>query len=355
MVTRKLLAFLGMLLLGALYFSACQNNVNTTLEDSIAPYLELQAIGEAQNATMVVNPGATHGLNSYFAFEIRNVKSNGLVHEGLTEGWCLEWNKPMSQNNDVHTGIEMYNTFGSSTWKPANYLMNIKNELHINDPELTYREIQVALWSLIEEPRFDLDQVLKNGEMPTRLMRNGQPNFNVEKVKEIVNRVRSEVSEFEYTPATSVIVFSNTGPDEQNGGTRTCGGETAWSDGDDFNTNGNGNWALYTSYEGNDKTVDLLAGSGRGNNGSGQTKIGTVTFSPENGKVRIKIDLNDAGAFQNKNENVKIQGYNTPPSGNPQIGQFEYKSDASGDSFEIVVDEYSYYAVHVDALACETL
>jgi len=213
----KITGLLGFFILGILFMGACQNNVNTPIEESIAPYLELQALDEASNATITVNRGETVGFDSYFAFDLSNIKADGIVREGLTEGWCLEWDKPIRQNNDVHHGIEMFNTFGSTTWKPANYLMNIKDELKAEDPALTYKEIQVALWTLIETPAFDLDQVLQNGDMPSRLMENGQPNFDVDKVKAINNRVRSEVAQFEYDSNSSYILFSNM-RDEQNGG-----------------------------------------------------------------------------------------------------------------------------------------
>ena len=222
----RILGIFTALFIGALYLGACQNNVNTTLEDSIAPYMELQSIEEASNTTVTVNRGDSRGLDSYFAFELNNIKKNSLISTGLKEGWCLEWDKPIRQNNDVHTEVQMFNTHGSKTWKPANYLMNIKSELQSEDPDLTYREIQVALWSLIETPKFDLDEVLSNDRMPQRLMRNGEPNFSVEKVKEIVNRVRSEVSDFEYKPGTPVIAFMKNDDDQQNVGTLLGG--TAW-------------------------------------------------------------------------------------------------------------------------------
>ena len=344
----RILGILTALFVGALYLGACQNNVNTTLEDSIAPYMELEAIQGASNATLTVNRGESRGLDSYFAFEVRNVKSNGMVREGLTEGWCLEWDKPMSQNNDVHTGIEMYNTFGSRSWKPANYLMNIKSELHSNDPELTYREIQVALWSLIEEPRFDLDQVLRDGDMPTRLMNNGQPNFSVEKVNEIVERVRSEVANFEYEPGTPVIVFSNTGSDEQNGGTVTCGGETAWAQGTEYSEEEG--WAMYVPYDDDGMSVPLIAGQ--------HYEIGTVSFSApdKDYMVTITIELNAQGGFQDTDENVKIQGYNgTPPNAPGGLGGFDYKWTVNPDetTLSIQVPQYEFYAVHVDAIKCD--
>jgi len=248
---KNIIGLMGFLILSVFYFGACQDNVNTSIEDSIAPYLELQAIAEASNATITVNQGEAKGLDSYFAFDMSNIQSGGIVREGLTEGWCLEWNKPIRQNNDVHNGIEMFNTFGSTTWKPANYLMNIKNELKAEDPSITYKEIQVALWTLIETPAFDLDKVLRSGDMPSRLMENGQPNFDVDKVKAINNRVRSEVSDFEYNSGSSYILFSNM-IDEQNGGivngctgfrTQTPGGWGSPAEGDNAGVYRDANFA----------------------------------------------------------------------------------------------------------------
>src|SRR6056297_1419449 len=219
----KISTFSILLLASALYFTACQDSVNPSLEESVAPYLELEAIEGASNTTVTVNRGAAHGLDSYFSLDLSNFETNGLIGEGVTEGWCLEWNKPIRQNNDVHDGVELFNTFGSDTWKAPNYLMNIKNELKASDPDLTYKEIQVALWSLIEEPAFNIDKVLQDGRMPSRLMTNGQPNFDVDKTKQIVNRVRNEVKEFTYEPGEPVLAFLNTGIDQQNGGVIVTG------------------------------------------------------------------------------------------------------------------------------------
>jgi hypothetical protein len=337
---------LGFVLFAVLFMSACQTDTSSSFEDSIEPYMELEAIDNTDNTIIKVSRGDTKGLDSYFAFDLNNIPDHGLVRTGITEGWCVEWNKAIAQNDDIHGGVKMYSTNGSTNWKPANYLMNIKDELQQQDSDITYREIQVALWSLIETPAFDLDKVLENGTMPSRMLLNGEPNFNVNKVKEIVSRVRSEVTNFDYGPNKQFIVFARTEDSQQNGGITTCSEETAWADGNRFNING-GNWATYTQYSGSKKTVTLFAG---------QTQdIGTVTFEPENGSVKITISLNEYGEFQDVEENVKIQDYSTAPSGNPQIGQFDHKfdADADGKTFSTTLPVNNYYAVHVDAKGCE--
>jgi hypothetical protein len=212
-----------MLLLIAVLATSCDNNLNNTdIEDTLAPYLELDAIEEASNTTLTIRRGTSDGLDSYFAFDVSNVGNNSIISEGLVEGWCLEWDKPIAQNNDRHDGVEAYSTFGSEKWKPVNYLMSIKDKLKREDPSLTYKEIQVAIWSLIDVPRFNVDEVLAAGRMPSRMMTNGQPNFSVPKVKDIVNRVRSNSDSYTYSESTPFMIFARTEDGSQNGGFVPC-------------------------------------------------------------------------------------------------------------------------------------
>lgn len=206
----------------AFIISACESNLNTDIEESLAPYMELESIEGAGNSSLTVSHGSSAGLDSYFAFDVDNVEAGGFISEGLVEGWCLEWDKAIASNGDRHDGVEAYSTFGSETWKPVNYLMSIKNQLKREDPSLTYREIQVAIWSLIDVPRFDVDEVLTSGRMPSRMMSDGEPNFSVSKVKEIVDRVRSNADSYTYSEKSPFMVFARTDDDSQNGGFVPC-------------------------------------------------------------------------------------------------------------------------------------
>lgn len=204
------------------YMAACDSSINTNIEETLAPYLELEAIDEASNTTLTIRKGNAAGLDSYFAFDVSNIRHNSIISEGLVEGWCLEWDKPIASNNDRHDGVEAYSTFGSQTWKPVNYLMSVKNQLKRADPSLTYKEIQVAIWSLIDVPRFNLDEVLASGRMPSRMMSNGAPNFSVTKVKEIVDHVRSNADDYTYSSKSPYLVFARTNDNSQNGGFVPC-------------------------------------------------------------------------------------------------------------------------------------
>jgi len=112
--------------------------------------------------------------------------------------------------------------------------------------------------------------------------------------------------------------------------------ETAWAAGPRYVEQGN--WATYTPYVAN-STVDVFAGQ--------NYLIGTATFSEVvDGKVTITLISLNGGRLQEVAESVKIQGFETPPSGNPAPGQFNtYK----GNETSITVDAYPYYGIHLDA------
>lgn len=120
-------------------------------------------------------------------------------------------------------------------------------------------------------------------------------------------------------------------------------GETAWADGERYNTD-QGNWATYTTYNREVQEVFLFAGK--------TLEAGTVTFSaPDNstGEVAICVNLNPGFRFKADPENLKVQGYSSAPAGNPSPGLFTtYKGQATGSSFCISVDEFPFYGVHVD-------
>lgn len=116
-------------------------------------------------------------------------------------------------------------------------------------------------------------------------------------------------------------------------------GETAWSDGPRYTEQGN--WATYTEYNDVENTVTLYAGQ--------TLDAGTVHFDAlDGGNVDITITLNAGWVFAEVDENVKIQGYSAPPSGNPSPGQFDNKFTADSNPYTVTVPDDNYFGVHVD-------
>lgn len=122
--------------------------------------------------------------------------------------------------------------------------------------------------------------------------------------------------------------------------------ETGWA----FDVNNpleyGGNWAKFIQYNGEPLTVMILAGQK-------ETDM-TVTLTPAGeGKVKmvfknifeIAPENDGKWVFQDTKDAIKVQGYDTAPSGNPAPGQFTYYK---GRDLEIVVDAANYYGIHLD-------
>lgn len=111
--------------------------------------------------------------------------------------------------------------------------------------------------------------------------------------------------------------------------------ETAWAAGSRYVAQGN--WATYTPYVAN-TPVNVFAGQ--------NYLVGTVTFSEVvDGKVTITLAALNGARLQGVAESVKIQGYETAPSGNPAPGLF---TTFKGNETTIIVDAFAYYGIHLD-------
>jgi hypothetical protein len=123
--------------------------------------------------------------------------------------------------------------------------------------------------------------------------------------------------------------------------------ETAWAAGNRYTQRGN--WATYTPYPGDGNSVNIFAGK--------TTLVGTATFA-DNGDntVTITIDLTGGAIFYYDlndlvaDENLKVQNYDTAPSGNPSPGTFDSKAtfDVGSTSGSIIVPLNNFYGIHLD-------
>ncbi|MGF1671097.1 MAG: hypothetical protein ACFCU6_11670 [Balneolaceae bacterium] len=202
-----------------LYLNSCTGNNpadNLGFNDDLQSLTDLKPVPGTDNISIRVNRGENVGSDSWFVFDVRGVEVNEYVVNGSTEGWCVEWNKPIRANNTVHENINAFSTLNNKKWSELNYFLNIRESLKEDDPELTFRDIQVVMWSLIGIPKFDLDN-LADSELPARLFtENGEPRFSREKVKEIMAVIKQNSDDF--IPATGQLfaVVLETASDQQN-------------------------------------------------------------------------------------------------------------------------------------------
>ena len=113
-----------------------------------------------------------------------------------------------------------------------------------------------------------------------------------------------------------------------------CRLETAW--GGTSQGEGSAWWFYYDTSVGGQQSIY-----------AGQYEVAGAYVEYVNGE--IKIELGDNMSLIDDDEAVKIQGYNTIPTTRPPAGHFTYK----GTDLTVPVDEYPYYAVHLDVSVCD--
>ncbi|BAX78713.1 hypothetical protein [Labilibaculum antarcticum] len=112
-----------------------------------------------------------------------------------------------------------------------------------------------------------------------------------------------------------------------------CRLETAW--GGAFKGEGRAWWFYYDASVGGQQAIY-----------AGQYVVDGAYVEYVNGEIRI--ELGDSMSLIDDDEAVKIKGYDTLPTTRPAAGHFTYK----GTDLTVPVDEYAYYAVHLDVAVC---
>jgi hypothetical protein len=213
-MNKFLLSTVALCIAAALFLSACQDTISPNLEDSLDLFAGLEAITEAQQTNVTINKG-TAATDGYFTIQIDNIDDTPLLAPGVHEAWCLEWNKNLRSNGDVHQGVKWFSTGDNDTWKPLNYLFSIRGELQASDPDLTFRDLQAVVWVLAGEmgiaPAFDVLN-LPAERIPARLRAGDELAIDREKVASIARRVMSEAPEAIGIPVGTV---AQTAEDEQ--------------------------------------------------------------------------------------------------------------------------------------------
>jgi len=171
---------------------------------------EVTRINGANNATITVN----RAQETYFRIDFSDINENSVIGNGESEGWCIDWQKPIDSNNGVYNNIPLYSTYNVAKWKPINYLFNIMDQLNLDDPEITSLEIQVAIWSMRGNPKFDLN-TMEVTDLPGRMHSNGEPTFSREKVAYIINLVELGYRDFVPSEGSRFVVIAETPADVQ--------------------------------------------------------------------------------------------------------------------------------------------
>jgi hypothetical protein len=197
---KKEIVIIGLLGLVLISNTSCKGDLTRNdpdLIESLEPVEEVFVIEGAESATIKVN--INRDQEAYFSLQFSDINANDIIENGLRIGWCIDAFKPINSNNGTYSNIKLYSTHLVEKWKPLNYLLNIGEALRQADPEISWLEIQLAIWSLRSNPKFVLDEI-NIADLPGQFRRNeNQPTYNEAKVREILNVVDTEYKTFDFT------------------------------------------------------------------------------------------------------------------------------------------------------------
>jgi len=266
--------------------ASCDTQRSVGIQDSLSVIPNLTLIEGAESSSVTVNRSS----DSYFSVDVSSIAANNYIKSGEGKAWCIQWDKPIASNNDRHDGLQLYSTLGDNNWKAINYLLNIRPYLQLKDPSLTYKEIQVAIWSLLDFPSFDLNKININ-QLPSRMSEHGQYAFDRKKVDQIVTHVRQNYESFQYSSSTTFAVVA-----EMNTETQTIiieVDESVWAYGQHsfrsqklreelgITGTGKGQWGWIYELDSDYASTELIAGGGDDDGTMAANEVGTIIGSLE--------------------------------------------------------------------------
>ncbi|MGM0545665.1 MAG: hypothetical protein ACQEST_03005 [Bacteroidota bacterium] len=335
-----------------LMLSSCEKTTNVDLKESFRYVQSATPIETARNTSMDVQQD--NSQDSFFLVT--------LADGSVREGWCVEWDDEYIKGEQL--GVNLYSTKGHSQWASLNHFMNIKDQLKANDPNLTFREIQVIIWSLIENPAFDVDKIAEYENIPTALYNDGQVKFDVDKVKNVVNLIHNEVSNMkakttlyeqgftliendgqtimiEDETAFAVKTRSDNGQSSVDTDYSTCFDEEIIP-GVTFNNWGWTNGPI--SENSGEQTYDIYAAAGQCDLTKG-TLVGTLTVNYQNGTFTATYTMTETSALTNSlytlletHLYVGTDPYPTGSNDNYTVAPGQYSDQQNHDD----ITEYTY-------------
>jgi hypothetical protein len=338
--------FIIPVILLVIFFISCDMDKNPvgTLEEAVERIPDVLPIQGADNATVIVRSDRDR---SYFKITIENT----LGRDGVYNAWCAQMDVSL-QSGVEHPGTQLYDTDRDKIFNRLSYIVNKRNVYEREMQGLSWKEIQVAFWVLLETGGYNLSAI-------ETLIPGTVEGYNVTYVNAILQDVQTNGSNFQ-PGATDIRLFYYEIQDNQDG----IGEETAWAwAGDEraipFSVDGQP-WGWYFPYkvgETNHEDVFrtyLVAGAGL-NDLDKATFVGTADFWVDNGTLKVQIQMYSEYCFTN----LQLYVDDTPPDQIP--GSFPYKRESTVPddeySFEVDISAFGdqadlFIALHADIVDC---
>jgi len=180
-----------LLFIAATGLMACESaNSVDGLEKSLSDIPNLNLIEGAEQVVATVNKDRR---TSNFTINIDGMEEKSGIEAGEYAAFCALWDTPINSSNGSYGGVKLHSIKGESYWQGVNYLVNNVDRYYEENEGLTWLEVQIALWSIMDHKKFDMNEIPRN-ELPS-YVRDG--NFKQELIDSILDDVKENKTTFD--------------------------------------------------------------------------------------------------------------------------------------------------------------
>jgi len=174
-----------------LFISSCEQYSNSGIEESVAFIESTTPIAEAQNVTMEVRDGYSQDV--HFLIDLSNIQPNDEINDGRKKAWCIEWGQPVIR--EQQTDVKLHSTENQVYWNKLNLILNPIDSLKEKHADLTWKEIQIAIWEIVEYNPFDIEYIPEYSNFSRNFYEDNEYKFNVELAREIITSIKDHPDE----------------------------------------------------------------------------------------------------------------------------------------------------------------
>ena len=183
-----------LIILLALAFFSCEIDKNPvkSFDEVAARVPDVELISGAENATVTVN---MERQDSYFSVTIDNTSD----HNGVYNAWCAQLDVSIQLGKE-HAGTKLYAGERDKLFNKLRYVINKRSLYEAELSGLSWRDIQVAFWVLLETENYDLAAI--ESYIPSNF-----GSYNADYVNEILTDVRANEADIALLTGGSQIIY----------------------------------------------------------------------------------------------------------------------------------------------------
>lgn len=182
-------------------FSACESATQAdTIDEVMSSVPHLNLIEGAKQAVATVTKERSR---TNFKLALDNLSEESPVQPGTYEAFCALWDVAIDSDGGTYGDVKIHAIMDEPYWNTVNYMVNNIDHYYATYEDLTWLDVQIAMWSVMEHKEFNLDTI-EHGDLP-RDVREG--DYNRELIDALINDARENADKFDPKMANYNIYY----------------------------------------------------------------------------------------------------------------------------------------------------